>query len=192
MSSEIKSNSAKEQTAGKQRRTEAEAQQLFTIQAAAAASEASPELNERELLKRFRTSFTSNVLPEAPEIPGYHVCWVPMSSNNRQDTVDARLSMGYSVVKPDEVPHFMSPSNRGATVDGCVSHNELILLKIPMKIYQLYMIDAHHTQPNEEEANIKEKIQRMEDKEGASIVRDLDEMTGIKNLAKKTKVPTFS
>lgn len=175
--------------------SEAESDHKFKMDAANASDDYSAEgdehMSDRELLRRFRTSLNSNILPELPEMKGYHLCWVPRSSNNKQDTVDRRLDLGYSVVKPEELPNYQLDSNRSGQTDGCISYNELILMKLPMRLYQLYMQDSHHTQPWEQERVIKQSIKNMEDKEGESLVRDESEMTGINSLARKVQTPNF-
>lgn len=150
------------------------------------------ELTDAELLRRFRTSNSSNIIPNAPNMDGFHLCWVPMQSNNHYDTVEFRKTIGYAVVKQDEMPKMMNVSNRSGEVEGCISHNELVLMKIPNRLYQLYMTESHHTQPFEQEQVIKQTITQMEDKEGASLVRDANEMTGINNLARKVRNPIFN
>lgn len=176
--------------------SEAESDHDFKLEAAHASDDLSVksehELGDKELLRRFRMSLTSNILPKTPDIPGFHLCWIPQSSNNIYDTVDFRKQIGYSVVKPEEVPDFLVSSNRAGQIDGCVNYNELVLMKLPQKIYQLYMRDSHHTQPMEQERVIKQAISQMEDKEGNRITRDEHEMTGISSLARKVAEPNFS
>lgn len=150
------------------------------------------ELSDAELLRRFRTSMLNSVLPDAPEIPGFKLCWVPETSNNIFDTVEFRKKLGYEVVKASEVPKFQSTSNRSGQVEGCVSHQELILMKIPYRIWQMYMAENHHTSPLDQERAIKQKIQDMSDPTGKSLVRDLPEMTGINKLARNVKMPVFN
>lgn len=150
------------------------------------------EMSDEEILRRFKVSLTSNIIPTAPEISGYHLCWVPVHSNNHYDTVEFRQQVGYSVVKPEEVPKFSSGANRSGEIEGTVSHNELVLMKIPNRLYQIYMKDSHHTQPLEQERVIKQTITSMEDKNGESLVRDAAEMTGINSLARKVKDPHFN
>lgn len=176
--------------------TEAEADHQFRIEAAHAAEDYSVkgdvQLSDAELLRQFRVSMTSNILPNLPTIEGFHLCWIPAQSNNQYDTIDFRKRVGYSVVKPEEVPGFNPSSNRAGDIEGCVSYNELILMKIPMRLYQLYMKESHHTQPLEQERAIKQTITSMEDKDGKNIARDQQEMTGINNLARKVAEPTFN
>ena len=178
-----------------QLRTEAEDDQAFKIEAAMADDDYSVkgdvELSDEEFLKRARVSLTSNVLPKPPALAGYHTCWIPQTSNNTYDTVDYRKSIGYSVVKPEEVPSFLSSSNRSGQIEGCVSHNELVLMKMPLRLYNLLMKEYHHEQPMEQERVIKQNIVQMSDNEGNNIVRDEHEMTGIRSLARKVREPNF-
>ena len=148
-------------------------------------------LSDEELLQRYRGSLASNILPCPPEIPGFHTCWVVDKSQNIYDTVEHRQRQGYVIVKSDEVASFLSPSNRSGQFEGCVSFNELILMKIPNRLYQLYMKESHHTQPLEQERVIKEHIMQMPDKEGQNLARDTHEMTGINKLGQKRKEPIF-
>ena len=150
------------------------------------------EVSDNELLRRFRAAMLNSVLPDAPEIPGYKLCWVPEHSNNQFDTVDFRKGLGYELVKASEVPKFRSPSNRSGQYEGCVSHQELILMKLPLRLWTMYMKDNHHTSPNEQERAIKQKISQMTDNEGKNIVRDMPEMSGINRLARKVAEPVFN
>jgi len=184
-----------EELAAKDQFTEAEADHSFKVEAAHAADDYSVQgdvdLSDKELLKRFRESLTSNILPTLPKIEGYHLCWVPQTSNNQYDTVEFRKRLGYAIVKPEEAPAYLTQSNRSGQFEGCISFNEMILMKIPERFYQLLMKEYHHTQPNEQELSIKQNIKRMEYKDGESVVRDEQEMDGINKLARKVKDPTF-
>jgi hypothetical protein len=174
---------------------EAEDDQNFKIEAAMADQDYSVqsevELSDEEFLKRARVSLTSNILPKPPAIAGYHTCWIPQQTNNTYDTIEYRKNVGYSVVKPEDVPQFMSSSNRSGSIDGCVSHMELILMKLPLRLYNLLMREVHHIQPNDQERVIKQNIAQMADNEGNNIARDEHEMTGIRNLARKVNEPNF-
>lgn len=148
-------------------------------------------LSDAEITRRYRMSLSNTVLPTAPNLPGFHACWVPIASNNHFDTVDFRRNLGYVPVKEEEVPGFISPSNRGAQYDGCVSHNEMILMKVPLRLYNLHMKDSHHIQPNEQERSIKADIDgKLVDNEGSSIKRD--EGDGMRRLARKVQEPNFA
>ncbi len=151
------------------------------------------DLSDAEVVARYRRSLSNTVLPVTPNLPGFHACWVPISTNNHTDTVDFRKQLGYILVRQEEIPNYVIPSNRSALVEGCVTHNELVLMKLPLRLYELYMKESHHIQPNEQERSIKEVIQeRFVDPEGKSITRDTAEMTGINRLARKVAEPTFT
>ena len=178
-------------------RTHAQADHAAALQNSHAAQDypvmGNVELSDTEYLSRFRSEQSGNILPKPPEIPGYHTCWIPEKSNNAHDNVSTRERLGYSVVKHDELPGFCDTSNRSGQFEGCVSHEELILMKIPMRFYQLLMTDAHYTQPYEQEASIREKIKyQFVDKNGESIIRDADGTVGMNTLARKVKAPIFS
>jgi len=152
------------------------------------------ELSDHEYLSRFRSEQSGNILPKPPEIPGFHTCWIPETSNNMHDNIKTRERLGYVLVKHDEVPNFGVPDNRAGQFEGCVSHNELVLMKIPHRYYQLLMTDAHHTQPYEQEASVKQRtLDQFRDKTGASIIaKDGDaDQSGLNNLARKVAVPKF-
>lgn len=154
---------------------------------------ANNELSEEEFLKRARTLSSASVLPKPPEIPGFHLLWAPVHSQNISDTVQFKQSLGYVIVKPEEVQNFASQSNRSGQVEGCVSHNELVLMKIPNKYYNMLMKEAHHDQPLLQEQSIKQRIrENMNDNEGKSVIRDEAEMTGINSLARKVPEPQFN
>lgn len=151
------------------------------------------ELSDAEITARYRRSLSNTVLPATPNLPGFHVCWVPIQTNNHTDTVDFRKQLGYMLVRQEEIPNYVSPSNRSAQYEGCVSHNELVLMKIPLRLYALHMKESHHIQPNEQERSIREVIsEKFVDPEGKSLVKDMAEMTGMNRLARKVAEPTFT
>lgn len=150
-------------------------------------------LSDAELLRRFIESSSNNILPNIPQIPGFHSCWVANNNVNKQDTIDVRRRIGYSIVKPEEIPNYDNTSNRGAEHEGCVSFNELVLMKLPERLYHMYMRENHHTSPLEQERSVKERMVNIgNDKEGNSVARDLNEMSGVNSLARKVKEPTFN
>lgn len=176
--------------------THEQLEQDFKVEAAHAedsySSLSDNQLSDAEFLKRLRDTSNSNLLPDVPKIDGFHFCWIPQTSNNHFDTVSFRQNLGYSIVKPEEIPNYTISSNRSGEIEGCISYSEMILMKIPSRLYNLLMKDSHHNQPNEQERVIKQTITNMEDKHGENITRDLHEMTGINKLARKVAEPTFT
>ena len=92
------------------------------------------------------------VLPNLPEIAGQHVCW--LSTTNSQDPIHRRMQLGYTPIKPAEIPGFAFESIKSGEWAGCVGVNEMIAFKVPERLYQKYMTELHHRAPLREEAGI--------------------------------------
>jgi hypothetical protein len=109
-------------------------------------------LSFEERMAAYRNEMYSNVLPTLPKIEGYHVCWV--STTNQSDTVQWRESIGYSRITPDEVKGFEHVTVTSGLYAGSVMLNEMIAMKVPLKIYFGYMHIAHHERPLEHQAKM--------------------------------------
>lgn len=108
------------------------------------------------------------VLPNPPEIPGYHTIWLSTTNNN--DSMDRRISLGYEIVSPDEVPGFSFPTQKSSTVaTDRIQISEMVLCKIDTELYDAYMVHNHHDRPLEEETRIKPDITRIKDRRGGTI-----------------------
>jgi hypothetical protein len=119
-------------------------------------SRASPESNfalSQERRRMFRDEFLQEALPTAPEIPGFHCCW--LSTTHQYDPIHRRMRIGYTPVKADEVPGFENFRVKAGEMEGFVACNEMVLYKLPMDIYLDYMAEVHHYAPNDEQEKIK-------------------------------------
>ena len=58
--------------------------------------------NERR--KMWKDEWTQRALPDVPEIPGWHLCW--LSTTNSYDSIDKRVRLGYVPVKAEEIQGF--------------------------------------------------------------------------------------
>jgi len=119
-------------------------------------SREAPEKNfalSQEKRRMFRDEFLQQSLPTAPEIPGYHSCW--LSTTNQYDPIHRRLQIGYVPVKAEEVPGFEHYKVKSGEMEGFISVNEMVLYKIPEDIYQAYMAEVHHYAPMDEQEKIK-------------------------------------
>jgi hypothetical protein len=130
----------------------------MAAQAAEIQSEDGTAMTAEDRRRMIREEWQQNVLPRAPEIPGYHTCW--LSTTNGADTIHRRLKVGYTLVKREEVLGFeaenvTSGSNQYA---GYVTCNEMVLGKIPQEVYQATMEEFHHYGPMNEEAAIRERM----------------------------------
>lgn len=109
-------------------------------------------LSDQERLDEFRQSLYNNVLPNLPKIRGYHMIW--LTTKNPADTIAARMRMGYELVRPEEVPGFESLSVKTGEWGNVVQVNEMIAAKLPLHLYEMYMREAHHDAPMEEEQKL--------------------------------------
>lgn len=114
------------------------------------------------------SEFTQEALPNAPEIPGWHMCW--LSSTSNYDPIHKRIRLGYRPVKVEEVPGMDAFRMGTGEYAGVVACNEMLLFKIPQERYQQIMKEFHHDGPLREEEAIKAAlIKGDEDSEGAAL-----------------------
>lgn len=110
------------------------------------------EVTDAERLEMFRNTSFQHTLPEAPGIPGYHVCW--LTTQNPRDSIAMRSRWGYSPVKASEVPGMEFSSLKTGDYAGCVGVNEMVLFKLPLRLYEMYMKEMHHDGPLSEERKL--------------------------------------
>ena len=60
------------------------------------------EVSEDDRLEMFRMQQFSDALPDLPEIPGFHMCW--LSTTNGSDPIARRMRLGYTPVRPRKSP----------------------------------------------------------------------------------------
>lgn len=111
-------------------------------------------LSKAEMIARFRTEMFNNVLPNPPELEGYHCCW--LSTTNQYDPIAHREAMGYERVRPEEMPGMQHITIDQGPFAGCIGHKEMVLFKLPNDLYQAYMKIAHHERPYEQEERVRE------------------------------------
>ena len=103
--------------------------------------------------RRSRSEFTQQVLPNMPDIPGFHLCW--LASNNQYDPLHRRFQMGYMPVDASEMPGYEMYKVKDGENTGKIMCNEMLLCKMPMDIYQDIMAENHHWLPMDESEKIK-------------------------------------
>jgi len=119
-------------------------------------SRASPESNfalSQERRRMFRDEFLQEALPKAPDIPGFHTCW--LSTTHQYDPIHRRMRIGYTPVKAYEVPGFENFRVKAGEMEGFVACNEMVLYKLPIDIYEAYMAEVHHYAPMDEQEKIR-------------------------------------
>lgn len=159
------------------------------------ASEDGTIMSIEERLAILREEHTGDVLPDANALPGreegMHYFWA--SSTNQTDPIYKRQRLGYSLVRAEELPALAADFRiQTGQFEGCVSVNEMILMKIPKRLYQELMVINHHEKPLSEEQRLKEEaVQRSEDSDGRQLGVIDSEDQGYTHLVKNRRVPTF-
>jgi hypothetical protein len=162
-----------------------------------------PDRDERAILTQedpadddryaaFLGQIESKVLPDLPNMPGYHVCWA--STTSKHDTIPKRIQMGYEFVKPEMLQGW-GEENLGLylkseTYQDVISLNEMIAMRIPERLFQRFMRHLHHTLPISEEEKIKASNAQLaaeaEERGGR-----LMESSGMTELVQRAPEPRF-
>ena len=116
---------------------------------------------EDERLEMFRMQLYNDRLPNLPDIPGFHVCW--LTTANTGDTIQSRSRMGYELIRAEDVPGMDLIIQKTGDYVGCVMVNEMIAAKLPTSLYLRYMQEAHHDAPLREEEKLEDTAQLMRD-----------------------------
>lgn len=146
-------------------------------------------LSREERRRQLRTEWAQEVLPTPPAMDGWHFCW--LSTTNSADPIYKRIQKGYIPVKVSEIPGWVQYKVEQGEFEGCVACNEMLLFKIEEELYQDAMSYFHYELPNSEEemlrANVTEAVNG-QDSNG----RELGNVEGFDNLARRVQNPTFS
>lgn len=117
------------------------------------------EISEDDRLEMFRMNLYNDALPNIPDIPGYHVCW--LTTTNKNDTIQMRMRLGYELIRGDDVPGMELVTQKTGEYAGCVAVNEMVAAKLPLSLYYRYMQEAHHDAPLREEDKLAETAEIM-------------------------------
>jgi len=123
------------------------------------------ELTDDQRLDEFRQSFFQSALPDIPDIPGYHVCW--LTTANPRDSIPGRVRLGYEPILASDIPGWSYASMKSGEYEGCIGVNEMVAFKLPEHLYQAYMREAHHNQPNQEEGKLSDATRSAEQQASA-------------------------
>jgi len=116
-------------------------------------------ISDDDRLEMFRAQLFNDALPDLPEIPGYHVCW--LTTTNPRDPIHRRIQLGYEPVKAEEVPGMAHASVKTGEYAGMIAVNEMLAFKLPESLYQRFMKEAHHDAPLREEDKLAEVADMM-------------------------------
>jgi hypothetical protein len=117
------------------------------------------EVTDDDRLEMFRAQLFNDALPDLPDMPGYHVCW--LTTTNPRDPIHRRIQLGYEPIKAAEVPGMEFASIKTGEWVGLVGVNEMIAFKLPTSLYQRFMQEAHHDAPLREENKLAETAEIM-------------------------------
>lgn len=127
-------------------------------------------LNEDDRLEMFRNQLFNHALPDLPDVPGYHMCW--LTTQNPRDPIFRRMQLGYEPVMADEIPGMSHASIKTGEYAGMLGINEMIAFKLPVSLYQKFMQEAHHDAPLREEdklAEVAEMMREQAERAGATM-----------------------
>ena len=117
------------------------------------------EVTDDDRLEMFRAQLFNDALPDLPNIPGYHMCW--LTTTNPRDPIPRRIQLGYEPIKASEVPGMEFASVKTGEWSGMIGVNEMIAFKLPETLYQRFMQEAHHDAPLREENKLAETAEIM-------------------------------
>ena len=100
------------------------------------------EVSENERVEMFRQNLFQSSLPDLPDLPGWHMCW--LTTTNSRDSIQMRIRLGYEPVKPEDVPGWEYASLKTGDWQGFIGVNEMLALKLPMSLYEKFMKEANH------------------------------------------------
>ena len=117
------------------------------------------QLSDDDRLEMFRAQLFNDALPDLPDVPGYHMCW--LTTQNPRDPIHRRMQLGYEPVQPEEVPGMEYASIKTGEWAGFIGVNEMLAFKLPLSLYEKFMQEAHHDAPMREENKLAEVAEMM-------------------------------
>lgn len=147
--------------------------------------------SDEEFLARFLDMQNNGILPSLPEIPGYHTFWA--TTTNSKDSIPSRLNLGYSLLRADDFPGFEELSLKTGAYPGCIGLNEMVAMKLPTRLFLLYMKQNHHIAPMAEEEKIRRTVEGFEENAERDKGRIIDEDGFKANVVQKgSSAPRFA
>ena len=147
------------------------------------------DISDEERLELFRLAMFQNQLPALPALPGWHLCW--LTTANPRDSIQGRLRLGYQLLKPEEVPGWEHSILTSGQYEGCIGVNEMVAAKLPIRLYEMYMTEAHHNQPLAEEGKLRSTLDAIREQAQGKGAR-LDLESGSAALGNAPRRPHFA
>lgn len=145
-------------------------------------------LSDDDRVEMFRAQFFNAALPNLPRIPGYHLCW--LTTSNPRDSIVGRLRLGYELIQADELPGYETVTIRTGEYVGCIGVNEMIAAKLPERLYQKYMTEAHHDAPAREDEKLSDTIRAIQE-QARAVRANVEVGDGMKEIGASRPVPVF-
>lgn len=143
------------------------------------------EMSDEDYLERFRDQLEQSVLPNLPNQDGFHVCW--LTTSNPRDTIPMRMRMGYQLIRESDLPGLNEASVKTGSYAGCVMINEMIAARIPLRLYNLYMKEAHSNRPLAEEGKLRNMVEEIKNQASSSGL-EIEVGDGMAQLGKGARV----
>lgn len=148
-------------------------------------------MSDAEILAKYADTLNQSILPDLPKIPGYHTFWA--TTTNARDSVQGRIRQGYSFIKASEIGGWEDVTLKTGDYAGVIGINEMIAMKIPLRIYNLRMKHVHHDLPQAEEEKIRAAAQGLSEDAQRDKGKILDEHGFVDNIVQKpSSAPTFA
>lgn len=147
------------------------------------------QLSDDDRVEMFRQQFYQSALPDLPAIPGYHTCW--LTTTNPRDSVQARMRLGYEPIKPEDAPGYEYITLKTGEYAGFIGVNEMLAFKLPLRLYQAFMEEAHFNAPAREDEKLvamTEAMQEQAERAGGRLI----EGDGMADLRKVPERPVFT
>ncbi len=149
---------------------------------------AQTRVSNDDRLAMFRNQLFNSALPQLPEIPGHHLCW--LTTTNPRDSIIMRQRLGYELLKSSDFPGFELVTQKTGDYAGCIAVNEMLAAKLPLDLYEMYMTEAHHNAPNNEENKLKETLENIQSS-ARGVKAEVIAEEGNAELGKQTARPRF-
>ncbi len=147
------------------------------------------EISEDERLEMFRDSLEQSVLPELPQTPGYHTCW--LTTSNPRDTIAWRMRLGYQLIRIDEMPGWQGVGLKSGDYAGIIGVNEMVAARIPLRLYNRYMKEVHDAKPRSEEEKLRRNVDLIK-QQAEDLGSRVGEGDGTQNLVQRAPpMPDF-
>lgn len=110
------------------------------------------ELTDAERVDMLKSALFQAALPDLPKRPGFHRCW--LTTTNPRDPIHGRLRLGYTLLRAEHIPEFVSLATKGGDHAGCIMVNEMIAAELPIHLYEAFMRECHFDSPMQQEESI--------------------------------------